>query len=340
MSQLSAKDRDFLLQLAYEDDPNSHVSTPVRPATVAASLPANKQHSNLAIETLREELIEERGEVFRLRKECESLKEMLISAKEEAEKLTQEQEKRIAVINERFKEVMTENLKLKRQITLSLKHYEENSAQATSASDTLNTLRQLLLGMLDKENSRKKRDITDKRLLESLGGGILMDSEPPIDFPVALEWESAKTNKLDGEMRKKDDLIGRLSSKIDKLEAENSNLLAYKRDFKRVSESETEKIKRQLVGALRRIQYLIQEKTQIAAEKQELQDYCAKLEAKMLIYAGGKKGERKWVGVESQQVDLRVDRQRLIQALEEEESGVDIAEETLKKIHQASWGRR
>jgi hypothetical protein len=339
MSQLSAKDRDFLLQLAYEDDPNSHVSTPIRPATVAASLPARDQHSNLAIETLREELIEERSEVFRLRKECESLREMLVFAKEEAEKLTQEQEKRIAVINERFKEVMTENLKLKRQITLSLKHYEENSAQATSASDSLNTLRQLLLGMLDKENSRKKRDITDKRLLESLGG-ILMDSEPPIDFPISLESESAKSNKTDVEMRRKDDLIGRLSSKIDKLEAENSNLLAYKRDSKRVSESETEKIKRQLVGALRRIQYLIQEKTQIAAEKQELQDYCAKLEAKMLTYAGGKKGERNWVGVESQQVDLRVDRQRLMEALEAEESGVDIAEETLKKIHEASWGRR
>ena len=339
MSQLSAKDRDFLLQLAYEDDPNSHVSTPVRPATVAASLPARTQHSNLAMETLREELIEERSEVFRLRKECESLREMLISAKEEAEKLTQEQEKRIAVINERFKEVMTENLKLKRQITLSLKHYEENSAQATSASDSLNTLRQLLLGMLDKENSRKKRDITDKRLLESLGG-ILMDSEPPIDFPVSLESEAAKSNKIDVEMRKKDDLIGRLSSKIDKLEAENSNLLAYKRDSKRVSESETEKIKRQLVGALRRIQYLIKEKTQIAAEKQELQDYCAKLEAKMLTYAGGKKGEKNWAGVESQQVDLRVDRQRLMEALEAEESGVDIAEETLKKIHEASWGRR
>lgn len=339
MSQLSAKDRDFLLQLAYEDDPSSHVSTPIRPATVAASLPARDQHSNLAIETLREELIEERGEVFRLRKECESLREMLVFAKEEAEKLTQEQEKRIAVINERFKEVMTENLKLKRQITLSLKHYEENSAQATSASDSLNTLRQLLLGMLDKENSRKKRDITDKRLLESLGG-ILMDSEPPIDFPISLESESAKSNKTDVEMRRKDDLIGRLSSKIDKLEAENSNLLAYKRDSKRVSESETEKIKRQLVGALRRIQYLIQEKTQIAAEKQELQDYCAKLEAKMLTYAGGKKGERNWVGVESQQVDLRVDRQRLMEALEAEESGVDIAEETLKKIHEASWGRR
>lgn len=339
MSQLSAKDRDFLLQLAYEDDPSSHVSTPIRPATVAASLPARDQHSNMAIETLREELIEERGEVFRLRKECESLREMLVFAKEEAEKLTQEQEKRIAVINERFKEVMTENLKLKRQITLSLKHYEENSAQATSASDSLNTLRQLLLGMLDKENSRKKRDITDKRLLESLGG-ILMDSEPPIDFPISLESESAKSNKTDVEMRRKDDLIGRLSSKIDKLEAENSNLLAYKRDSKRVSESETEKIKRQLVGALRRIQYLIQEKTQIAAEKQELQDYCAKLEAKMLTYAGGKKGERNWVGVESQQVDLRVDRQRLMEALEAEESGVDIAEETLKKIHEASWGRR
>jgi len=339
MSQLSAKDREFLQQLAYEDDPSSHVSTPVRPATVAASLPSRNPRSNPAVESLREELIEERSEVFRLRKECDLLREALGATKADTDKLTQEQEKRIAVINERFKEVMAENLKLKRQITLSLKHYEENSAQASSAAESLNTLRQLLLGLLDKENSRKKRDIADKRLLESLGG-ILLESEPPVDFPAALESEAAKANRADVELRKKDDLIGRLTCKVDKLESENANLLTFKRDSKRVSDSEVEKLKRQLVGALRRVQYLVQEKTQLTSEKQQLQDYCAKLEGKLLVYAGGRKPEKGWAAQESQQVDLRVDRQRLLEALEAEETSEEVTEEKLKRVHEASWGRR
>lgn len=336
LSQLSAKDREFLLQLAYEDDPSSHVSTPIRPATVTASLPAHNSHSNPAVETLREELIEERSEVFRLRKECDTLREALSTTKAETEKVTQEQEKRIAVINERFKEVMAENLKLKRQITLSLKHYEENSAQASSAAESLHTLRQLLLGLLAKENTRKKRDISDKRLLESLEG-LLLDSEPPVDFPLALESEAAKANRVDVELRKKDDLIGRLTSKVDKLESEKANLLTFKRDSKRISDSEVEKLKRQLVGALRRVQYLVQEKTQLTSEKQQLQDYCTKLEGKLLVYAGGRQAAKGWAQ-ETQQLDLRVDRQRLMEALEAEDSG-EVPEEMLRRVHEASWGR-
>lgn len=332
MSQLSATDRDFLLQLAYADDPPSHISTPVRPAT---TLPDS--HSNPTVQRLKEELVEERGEVFRLQTECNSLREALNAVKMQAERTTQEQEKRIAVINERFKEVMAENLKFKRQITFSLKHYEENSAQATAAHESLATLRQLLLGMLDKENTRKKQDITQKRLLESLNG-LLPDSEPPIDFPFSDENEFIRSNngRLEVELRKKDEIIKQFSCRIEKLESENEKLVAGKREWKRNSEVEMEKVKRQLVGALRRVQYLVQEKEKTAGEKKELQEYCGKLEGKLLRLTGRKPGKVA-VTETSEAVDLRVDRKRLMEALEEEEGSVDVSEDLLKRVHEAHW---
>eukprot|EP01112_Ceratiomyxa_fruticulosa_P015498 TRINITY_DN4555_c0_g2_i1.p1 TRINITY_DN4555_c0_g2~~TRINITY_DN4555_c0_g2_i1.p1 ORF type:complete len:798 (-),score=264.64 TRINITY_DN4555_c0_g2_i1:118-2511(-) len=182
------------------------------------------------------------------------------------------------------------------KLEVDLKEAKESSESEKNRADTLeqntSVLRELVVNGQALIQSGRKRSYAEQKLWEKLATPeVLAASQPPRSFPVqmgASEYSrstnasSLELEKTTNQLRKSQSEVKQLTARIVRLEEDNRDLLDRSRatiQEARASESRQEV---QLAGAVRRIQWLLEQQKKLTENLKGKDEYIAKVESKLL----------------------------------------------------------
>lgn len=185
-----------------------------------------------------------------------------------------------------MKKLMGENLTMKQKAKSLETAQTETAKQNRMLGQNLETLRGLAASLIKDARLARTQDDKAARLLEQLElDTILGESQPPAEFPVPEPINDKSATVLRGEVeRLQKELKGRelecrdSAAKFAKLDADYQALSVQKRVMEKNYSTKVSQLKSQLIGAIRRINYLLEEKRRTSQDSTKRSGYTARLE--------------------------------------------------------------
>mmetsp|Transcript_34720 Transcript_34720/g.61086 ORF Transcript_34720/g.61086 Transcript_34720/m.61086 type:complete len:253 (+) Transcript_34720:424-1182(+) len=186
---------------------------------------------------------------------------------------------------EAAEDLQEENKRLKRQLAYYKQQWNEVKDQKERLETALESLRGLVSHYMGSESKLLQKSIAEKQFWSKVEVDNLLDkSEPPPDFPFReeLPMTSSTIQKLSGDLAAALKELNALHFKHDKLQASYETLSASYTQFKVDSEKQQETDNKKLKGVIRRVQYLVGEKSKLEEETKRQSAYITKLELRLV----------------------------------------------------------
>jgi len=299
MQRLDPKERDALLKLARKEaDQERNLADSAGLTNEELEVEQKWNENSRYLATEHQEAIAELK--ARLKEENEmnqGLAASLREAKEMQDQMIGEYEEQIEELNEKINnmsehidKITKENLALKREVSYNQRTNHESQGKAGDLEKNMGNLRDLVINLVSENNKSKKREVWEKNFWQSINAHqLLFDSEPPEDYPIQKlsnpvpctmdEW-----NRVNIQNRKLTEELKNLQKRLDQAENHRDDLFRNRNDLSREATSENTKLKKQLLGSVRRIQYLVEEKQRLQDEVTKNTKYSNKLEMTLVQY--------------------------------------------------------
>lgn len=179
-----------------------------------------------------------------------------------------------------------ENKRLKRQLAYYKQQWNEIKTQKERIEASLESLRGLVSLYMGSETKLVQKSNTEKQFWRKVQIDNLLDkSDPPPDYPfpeAELPSTRAQVQKLAADLSSTLKELNSLKAKHEKLENNYSCLSVTHTQYKHEAEKLHEADQKKLKAIVRRVQYLVGEKTRVEEEVKRQSAYVTKLELRLV----------------------------------------------------------
>jgi DNA repair exonuclease SbcCD ATPase subunit len=204
----------------------------------------------------------------------------LLSPKDDASEVSESSR------DERDEDLQEENKSLKRQLAYYKQQWTEMKAHKERTETAMESLRSLVAHYMGSESKLLQKSAAEKQFWSKVQVNDLLDkSEPPPDFPLPpneLPSTKATVQKLTAALAQTTKELTSLMSRHEKLQLNYDSLSATHTQLKIEGDKQQEACKKQLKGAVRRVQYLVEEKSRLEDELKRQGAYVTKLELRLV----------------------------------------------------------
>jgi chromosome segregation ATPase len=187
---------------------------------------------------------------------------------------------------ERDEDLLEENKTLKRQLAYYKQQWTEIKAHKDRTEAAMESLRSLVAHYMGSESKLLQKSAAEKQFWGKVQVHDLLDkSEPPPDFPLPpneLPSTRATVQRLTADLAQTTKELNSLMGRHEKLQVSYDSLSTAHTQLKIEGDKQQEASKKKLKGAVRRVQYLVEEKSRLEDELKRQGAYVTKLELRLV----------------------------------------------------------
>eukprot|EP00347_Sterkiella_histriomuscorum_P018528 403345168 len=238
-----------------------------------------------------------------LRNKLENLARQHLNEKEQNENDKNLLNNKLQQVNQTLSQLMQENISLKKQSIYLDRSNKELTHKTSVYQSQIQNLRAFVVHLTNDLDGHKKKDFRQTQFWKALQADqVIQDSEPPNDYPTPIDCNDKNIfivrqdlERLQHENKKYLNDLKSLTAKLESTQESLKKQTEKKNQLKKESNQLITQMKNQLLGAVRRINYLVEEKRKAEEENTKRSKYTAKLELKIVQENLNNKGLRQRV---------------------------------------------